>query len=147
MFENLHDYIRVSVISIQHCYFYFILCQHFVTECSTTTITACSTATVATYYTANALACLAGAAAVAIAIGVAVGTPTPVESQPDIEIFSFNNPMPENLNPTLGNYPDNGCGTSSGRFGGGEVNSNEINGRQLIGIINRRQSTQKTVIE
>ncbi len=113
-----------------------------VTACCTTTVTACSSA--------KALACLAGAAAVAIAVGVAVplGTPTPVvESPPNIEIFSFNNLIPENLNPTLGNYPDNGCGTSSGRFGGGEVNSNEINGRQLIGIINRRQSTQKTVIE
>jgi len=113
-----------------------------VTACCTTTVTACSSA--------KALACLAGAAAVAIAVGVAVplGTPTPVvESPPNIEIFSFNNLIPENLNPTLGNYPDDGCGTSSGRFDGDKINSNEINGRKSIGIISRRQSTQKTVIE
>jgi len=86
---------------------------------------------------------------VAIAVGVAVplGTPTPVESPADIEILSFNNQMPENLNPTPGNFPGDGCGTSSGRFGGGEINSNQINGRKLIGIINRRKSTQKTVIK
>jgi len=82
---------------------------------------------------------------VGIAIGVAVplGTPTPViESPPDIEINFFNNPLPQNLNPNPGNLPDDGCGTSSGRFDGGRNSIRQVNGRNLTRL-NRRKFTQK----
>lgn len=72
------------------------------------------------------------AAAVAIVIGPAephLGTPKPVEHPPDIEIFFFNNPMPQNSNPSPGNAPDDGCGTSSGRFGDGVNSTQQMNGR------------------
>jgi len=86
------------------------------------------------------LAAVAVAAAVAIAVGIAVplGTPLalPPPAIPDSFVL-FNNPMPVNLNPPPGNLPDDGCGTSSGRFRGGQ-----FDGRNSTQIINRRNPTQ-----